>query len=80
VPGKRVSFRAAGPPTVEALNGLSVQNLEVTDHRVSFLSNEPEAVLRALFARGVALGDLEVVGATLEEALLSLTKRPERSP
>jgi hypothetical protein len=41
------------------------------------LSNEPEAVLRELFARRVAIADLEVAGATLEEALISLTRRPE---
>ena len=60
--------------------GLPVQSLEIADHRVSLLSNEPEVVLRALFARGVAIGDLEVVGATLEEALLNLTRRPEGAP
>ena len=80
VAGKRVRFRAAGPLGDEVLHGLPVQGLEIADHRVSFLSNEPEAILRELFARGVAVADLEVVGATLEEALLSLTRRPERAP
>jgi len=37
------------------------------------LSPEPEAVLQALFARGASLRNLEVVGAGLEEAFLTLT-------
>jgi ABC-2 type transport system ATP-binding protein len=78
VAGRRVSFRAARPLAAADLAGLPVQSVEVSDHRVSLLSNQPEAVLRALFARGLALADLEVVGASLEEALLSLTTRGER--
>ena len=42
-----------------------------------FLTNEPEAVLNALFERGIDVQDLEVAGADLEEAFLSLTRRPE---
>jgi ABC-2 type transport system ATP-binding protein len=80
VAGRRVSFRTASPLTAEAFRGLTLQSLEIADHRVSLLSNEPETVLRELFARGMALTDLEVAGATLEEALLSLTKRGERAP
>jgi len=33
-------------------------------------------VLRELFRRGVAVADLEVTGADLEEAFLALTARP----
>jgi hypothetical protein len=60
--------------------GLPTQNLEIGADRVSLLSNAPEEILRSLFARGVTVEDLEVVGATLEEALLSLTRRAERAP
>jgi len=80
VAGKRVRFRVAGPLADEVFRGLPVQRLEIADHRVSLLSNEPEAILRELFARGVTVADLEVVGASLEEALLDLTRRPERAP
>ena len=52
-----------------------MQSLEVSDHRVRLLSNQPELVLKALFERGVAVRDLEVTGADLEEAFLSLTSR-----
>jgi ABC-2 type transport system ATP-binding protein len=76
VAGKRVSFRAAGPLDAEAFPDLPLQALQVDGDRVSFLSSEPEVVLRALFGRGVAVKDLEVAGATLEEALVSLTRRP----
>ena len=61
--------------TETTFSGLPVQNLEIADHRVHLLSHEPEAVLRALFQRGVVVRDLEVTGADLEEAFLSLTRR-----
>jgi ABC-2 type transport system ATP-binding protein len=79
VAGKRVTFRVSRPIAGDAFERLPVQSVEIADHRVRLLSNEPETVLRELFARGVAIADLEVVGATLEEALLSLTRRPERA-
>ena len=34
---------------------------------------QPEAVLRELFRRGVEIADLEVAGAYLEDAFISLT-------
>jgi hypothetical protein len=42
---------------------------------VRLLSSEPEAVLRALFGRGLEISELEVGGASLEEAVVSLTGR-----
>ncbi len=56
-----------------AFAGLPVQTLRLAAHHASLLSPEPEAVLRALFARGASLRNLEVVGAGLEEAFLTLT-------
>ena len=79
VAGKRVSFAAPRPPAPDAFRGLPVAALETEDGRVRFLTNEPETVLRALFERGVEMQDLEVAGADLEEAFLSLTRRPERA-
>jgi len=46
------------------------------NERVQLVSHEPEAVLRALFARGLAIADLEVQGARLEEALVELLRAP----
>ena len=76
IPSKRISFNTGVPVSDATFRGLPVQNLEVADHRVRLLSNEPELVLKALFERGVAVRDLEVTGADLEEAFLSLTTRP----
>src|SRR5881396_3337226 len=73
IPSKRISFNPGVPVSDATFRGLPVQNLEVADHRVRLLSNEPELVLKTLFERGVAVRDLEVTGADLEEAFLSLT-------
>jgi len=75
IPSKRVNFHAETAIADVVFKGLPVQNLEIVDHRVHLLSNEPEAVLRGLFERGVVVRDLEVTGADLEEAFLSLTRR-----
>jgi ABC-2 type transport system ATP-binding protein len=77
VAGRRVAFMVPGALTAEAFASLPVTALDIANGRVRFLTNEPEAVLRALFTRGVELIDLEVVGADLEDAFLSLTRRPE---
>jgi len=73
VAGKRVSFDTDQPLDDAAFAGLPVQNLRLAAHHASLLSPEPEAVLRALFARGATVHNLEVVGAGLEEAFLTLT-------
>jgi ABC-2 type transport system ATP-binding protein len=78
VAAKRVSFEAARPLAGDTFGGLAVTALDVSNGRVLFLTNEPETVLRALFERGVEMRDLEVAGADLEEAFLSLTRRSER--
>ena len=72
VAGRRVRFAAPGL-TRETFAGLSVSALQIQHDRARMLSNEPEAVLRELFARGVDIRELEVIGADLEEAFLSLT-------
>jgi len=70
---KRVTFRAAGAEKVSGLEGLPVAHVTVDGGRVTFVTSEPEAVLRALFERHVPIRDLEVTGATLEQAFLTLT-------
>jgi ABC-2 type transport system ATP-binding protein len=77
VASKRVSFSVAVPLGDEALAGLPVTSVQRSGPRVRLLSNAPETVLRALFERGVAVADLEVTGADLEEAFLALTRREE---
>ena len=73
VAGKRVSFDVDHPLTDEDFRGLPVKRLVLRNGHVRLLSNEPEAVLGALFRRGVDIRNLEVAGADLEEAFLALT-------
>jgi ABC-2 type transport system ATP-binding protein len=77
VAGKRISFESARPLDEGAFIGLPVQSVTLDDHRVTLLTNEPEDVLKALFARQVDIHDLQVVGAGLEEAFLALTSGGE---
>jgi ABC-2 type transport system ATP-binding protein len=72
VAGKRVRFAAAAL-TDKDLAGLPVSASTIEDHKVQLLTNQPEAVLRELFRRGVEMSDLEVAGADLEDAFISLT-------
>jgi len=73
VAGKRVSFATAELLDPRQLEGLPLNSENVEDRRVRLLTNEPEAVLRELFRRGVAMQDLEVSGADLEEAFVAMT-------
>jgi ABC-2 type transport system ATP-binding protein len=75
MPSKRVRFRIVEAPDGAALDGLPATAVTRSGDRVRLLSAEPEAVLRELFRRRVAITDLEVVGADLEEAFLALTGR-----
>src|SRR5438105_762140 len=59
---------------IASIRDLAIQNLSIRASTVELLTNEPEAVLKALFERGTQIRDLEVVGAGLEEAVLSLTE------
>jgi len=72
VPGKKISFDSPGI-TERAFAGLPVGTLTIADGRVTTLTSDAEGVLRELFSRGVAVSDLEVTGAGLEEAVLGLT-------
>jgi ABC-2 type transport system ATP-binding protein len=72
VAGKRVRFTAVAL-TDKDLDGLPITTSTVTDHHVQLLTNQPEAVLRELFRRGLEISDLEVSGADLEDAFISLT-------
>ena len=77
VPGKKITLVAGRPFTDRDLEGLPASVITMTAERASLLSNEPAAVLRELFRRGVDVVDLEVTGADLEEAFLALTRRAE---
>jgi len=78
VVAKQVSFTTPTALTEADLAGLPVSNLTIDDHRVRLFSNAPEALLRELFRRRVDISDLQVVGADLEEAFISLTHQAEQ--
>jgi hypothetical protein len=80
VPGKKITLVAGRPFAPTDLDGLPARALTVSGERASLLSNEPAAVLRELFRRGVDVVDLEVTGADLEEAFLALTRRSAGAP
>lgn len=73
VPSKRVTFRPLTPFSRLSLAGLPVQGLQAEAERVSFVSSEPEEILGQLYLRGCRFRELEVTGASLEEAFLELT-------
>ena len=73
VAGKKMSFTSDGM-SASNFDGLPVSNLDIRDGRVKVLSNAPEDVLRELFRRGLTIADLEVTGADLEEAFISITR------
>jgi ABC-2 type transport system ATP-binding protein len=73
VAGKRITFTTTPAIGATLLDGLPLKSQEVENHRVRLLTNEPEAVLRELFRRGVEIHDLEVAGADLEEAFVAMT-------
>jgi hypothetical protein len=76
VAGKRIVFTTDRELPSSELAGLPLSSLEIAGPRVRILSNEPEAVLREIFRRGLEVHDLEVAGADLEEAFITLTSHP----
>ncbi len=74
---KRVSFTSDRRLGEADLEGLPVKASELQNHHAKLYTNEPEELLRELFQRGIAVRDLEVAGADLEEAFISLTRHQE---
>ena len=73
VAGTKITFTSAASIDAGTLSGLPVSTSDVADHRVTLMTNQPEDVLRELFRRNVEMSGLEVRGADLEEAFISLT-------
>ncbi len=73
VAGSKITFTSGAPMDSGAMTGLPVSSSDIADHRVTLMTNDPQAVLRELFRRNVEMSNLEVRGADLEEAFLSLT-------
>jgi ABC-2 type transport system ATP-binding protein len=70
VAGKRVSFETDSDLNLDASN---VTSFRREGRRISFLTPEPEPVLKNLFERDLPMRNLTVTGAALEDAFLSLT-------
>jgi ABC-2 type transport system ATP-binding protein len=68
---RTISFTAAGQLRFDALPGVTTADRR--GDTVVLTTGDPEATLRALLADGGRLPDLEVRGASLEEAVLNLT-------
>ena len=79
VAGKRIMFSTAARPSEAQFDGLPLNSIQVEDHRVRLLTNEPEDVLRELFRRGVDMQDLQVAGADLEEAFVAMTRHEAKA-
>lgn len=73
VAGRKVTFSVSPELSEVDLAGLPYTQLQIDGERVRLLSNEPEAVMSALFRRDLAIRELEVVGADLEDAFIGLT-------
>jgi ABC-2 type transport system ATP-binding protein len=74
---RTISFTAAPDPVLDTLPGVTA-----TDRRgdvVVLTTTDPETTLRSLRADGRRLPDLEVRGASLEDAVVSLTAIPTAS-
>jgi ABC-2 type transport system ATP-binding protein len=69
--GRTISFTAPPERRLDALPGVTAADRQ--GDTAVLTTADPEATLRALLADGVPLPDLEVRGASLEEAVLGLT-------
>ena len=74
VAGKRVTFTTDRRLEETQLSGLPLNSIQLEQHRVRLLTNQPEEVLRELFRRGIDVHELEVAGADLEEAFVAMTR------
>ena len=76
VAGRRISFSSPDQLGEPDFRSLPATGLGFKEDRVWMLSNQPEVVLAELFRRGIRIQELEVTGADLEEAFISLTSHP----
>lgn len=75
VGGKTVRFHTGGVQETYLRNLPGVQRVSVVEDKVELYTLEPEDALRKLFSDDIGMRDLEVVGADLEEAFISLTSK-----
>jgi ABC-2 type transport system ATP-binding protein len=73
VAGRTISFTASPERSVDGLPAVSAVTWQ--GETVTLVTSDADATLRALLADGGSLPDLEVRGASLEDAVLSLTSQ-----
>jgi ABC-2 type transport system ATP-binding protein len=77
--GKRVRFETRLGIELHELSSLPYHTVSFDGALATFITDDPEDLLRGLFERGIPVSSLEVSGADLEEAFLALTnQRPDR--
>jgi ABC-2 type transport system ATP-binding protein len=69
---RTVSFTVTGDDPLDFLPGVTA--LDRRGDVVTLTTSDPETTLRALLVEGRRLPDLEVRGASLEDAVLTLTR------
>jgi ABC-2 type transport system ATP-binding protein len=68
--GKLVKFQT----TSQVVPLENTKDWQVSGGQVQFMTNIPEAALQELFAKGVQISNLEVIGVGLEEAFIDITR------
>lgn len=79
VGGKHVRFRVSNLTHEELRLLIGGEVVSLPGNKFELFTQEPEAVLATLFKQGAQLSDLEVVGAGLEEAFLTLTSNDKQA-
>jgi ABC-2 type transport system ATP-binding protein len=79
IPSRRLRFEFVEPPVNGLFEGLSIQSVRLDNSHATILTDDPEAVLERMFQRRYRVRDIEVVGASLEEAFVELTGLEEVS-
>ncbi len=80
VGGKHISFRASKLTLAELQRLPAIRDIREIGEKFELYSKEPERFLAALFSQHAAeVSELEVVGAGLEEAFLSLTVEKKKA-
>ncbi len=73
VGGKHIRFRATELRAAELSHLPGVQSIHTERDLFDLVSQQPELTLAQIFQQGIEIRDLEVVGAGLEEAFISIT-------
>ena len=77
VGGKTVRFRSSDLDEGRLALLTEVRDARRSGDKLEFYTLQPEAALSRLFAAGIDLRELEVVGAGLDEAFLAITREQE---